>query len=60
MILNHCRGCGCPLDPGERYCEECEEIRIAEQEMMAWRMQGATKGMDKERKEGKVNGSSTL
>lgn len=25
MILNHCRGCGCPLDPGERYCEECEE-----------------------------------
>ena len=26
MILNTCRLCGCPLDPAERYCDECQKI----------------------------------
>lgn len=36
MILNRCRGCGCPLDPGERYCEECEEKMMDPQGELIW------------------------
>ena len=32
MILNRCRRCGCPLDPGERYCDEGEEEASERQE----------------------------
>lgn len=53
MILNRCRGCGCPLDPGERYCEECEEKMLTEQDVAAQRMQAATKKSNKDRKDGK-------
>lgn len=32
MILNRCRMCKCPLDPGERYCEECQKIIDGQEE----------------------------
>lgn len=53
MILNRCRGCGCPLDPGERYCEECEEEMLAEEEAAVRRMRSAANKTDQGRKDGK-------
>lgn len=35
MILNRCRGCGCPLDPAEKYCEDCQPVEEEDQEGMA-------------------------
>lgn len=53
MILNRCRGCGCPLDPGERYCEECEEEMLAEEEAAVRRMRSAANKTDQDGKDGK-------
>lgn len=53
MILNHCRGCGCPLDPGERYCEECEEKMLEDQEKADLTVQAAEKKTDREVEAGK-------
>lgn len=35
MILNTCRGCGCPLDPAEKYCEDCQPVEDEGQEEAA-------------------------
>ncbi len=53
MILNRCRGCGCPLDPGERYCEDCEEKVLAEEEAAVRRMRSAANKTDQDGKDGK-------
>ena len=52
MILNRCRGCGCPLDPGERYCEECEEqmMELQEKVICKQRAAGKSENNKKERK----------
>ncbi len=52
MILNRCRGCGCPLDPGERYCEECEEEMMELQKEATCKIRAAGKSENNKR-EGK-------
>lgn len=58
MILNRCRGCGCPLDPGERYCEECEEER-ADRKAVARGAGMAAGNIEKDRKGKGENANGT-
>ncbi len=52
MILNRCRKCRCPLDPGERYCEDCEKEMVLQQDIVERKSRYLFRKADEAQKEG--------